>query len=59
VNAPVIEFAQAGRRGAIRFRREWIDDFIDGQRNAAPAKPTNTTTQAKSSHGLHYDLLGR
>ena len=28
-NVPTIEFSQAGKRGAIRFRREWLDDFIN------------------------------
>ncbi len=58
VEAPTIEFAQAGVRGAIRFRREWIDNFIAGH-PPAPAKRTKTTTRSKASHGLRYDLLGR
>jgi len=58
VQAPTIEFAQAGVRGAIRFRREWIDNFIAGH-PPAPYKRTKTTTRAKASHGLRYDLLDR
>jgi len=58
VEAPTIQFAQAGVRGAIRFRREWIDNFIAGH-PPAPYKRTKTTTRAKASHGLRYDLLDR
>lgn len=26
---PFIKFFQAGRRGAVRFKREWLDQFIE------------------------------
>ena len=59
VDAPTIEFAQAGVRGAIRFRREWLDAFIAGHPPAPSTKTKGAAVRAKSSHGLSYDLLGR
>jgi hypothetical protein len=59
VDAPTIEFAQAGVRGAIRFRREWLDAFIAGHPPAPATKTKGAAVRAKSSHGLSYDLLGR
>ncbi len=59
VDAPTIEFAQAGVRGAIRFRREWLDAFIAGRPPAPTTKTKGAAVRAKSSHGLNYGLLGR
>ena len=60
VNAPTIEFSQAGKRGAIRFRREWLDDFINkGRVMPIPDLPlaTRRRTYRGKSHGLDYGLL--
>ncbi len=59
VNGPTVEFAQAGVRGAIRFRREWIENFIAGHRPTPMKATKGAAVRAKASHGLRFELLGR
>jgi hypothetical protein len=33
VAGPTIEFSQAGKKGSLRFRRKWLDDFIEKNRD--------------------------
>lgn len=57
-HGPTIKFFQAGPRGAIRFRPEWLDTFIDENTidpHAArrePPKPRQRQTAAKIGHGF-------
>jgi hypothetical protein len=32
---PSIEFSQAGKRGSLRFRQEWLDRFVEQNRDGA------------------------
>jgi len=60
VRGPTIEFFQTGRGGPIRFRREWVEAFIDTHRaSPAPEIPPTRRLQPEKSHGLRYDLLTR
>ena len=55
VNGPTIEFSQPGKGACIRFRREWLDDFIDRQRliPASPVVPRPRRARGPS-HGFDY-----
>jgi hypothetical protein len=33
VQGPIIEFSQAGKRGTLHFRQEWLDNFIENNRD--------------------------
>jgi len=57
VNGPTIEFSQPGKGSCIRFRREWLDAFIDKQRIIpAPPKPAviHRSRNRRDSRGLDY-----
>jgi hypothetical protein len=65
-----IRFMQTGWHCPIRFRQEWLDEFVDAG-SVAPAKrdkPSLGTPASKAkvhklnnkrSHGLSYSLLQR
>ena len=54
---PTIQFAQVGR-GPIRFRRQWLDDFITGNIVKRPVKkrPKSKQPPAESKHGFNNQL---
>jgi hypothetical protein len=47
VVGPTIEFSQSGKGGSIRFRREWLDAFIEAHR-VQPGRPALPKVREKS-----------
>ena len=54
---PTIQFAQNGK-GPIRFRRQWLDDFITGNIVKRPVtpRPKSKKPPAESKHGFDNSL---
>ena len=53
---PTIQYAQVGK-GPIRFRRQWLDDFINVVR-PVKARPKVKHPPAESRHGFDNSLYG-
>ena len=47
VLGPTIEYSQAGKRGTLLFRREWLDHFIEENR----VRPNNSTLPKPHKRG--------
>jgi hypothetical protein len=60
VSGPTIDFHQAARWGTIKFKREWIEAFIETHK-IEPIRelPSIPRPRPGKSHGLCYDLLAR
>jgi hypothetical protein len=57
---PTIEFFQTGKGGPIRFKREWVEAFIEASKTTPAARlPTVRRIKPGKSHGLRYDLLSQ
>ena len=50
VNGPTIEFFQSRKRGAIRFRQEWLDAFIE-RHHLREGKPTIPKARRRTAKG--------
>lgn len=46
VRGPFIKFVQAGKNGAVRFRPEWIEEFIEAN-TVDPTTPTEQRRRVK------------
>lgn len=61
VRGPFIKFFQAGKCGAVRFRKEWLDDFIEENTvdPTVPLTPKEKVVRAKRKPPRDYNIFAQ
>jgi excisionase family DNA binding protein len=53
----VLKFHQNGKRGHLRFRRRWLDEYVDKEKAERPKPPRKVKSRGRVERAPGWDYL--